>query len=265
LNEQLIPNAVATINEQTIYEIMIVGWFVLAAVIFVALLFVVAPYGRHVRKKSGPILSNRLGWIAMEAVAPIVFAVCFVQGGNFSMSNAAFFAMWEVHYVHRSFIYPFTLRGGNARRMPMSVVGMGILFNGVTGYLNGRYIFTFSGGYAGSWLYDPRFIVGAMIFILGYIINRRADLILRNLRRSGDTDYKISNQWLYQWISCPNYLGEIIQWFGWAIATWSLAGLAFAVWTTANLVPRARANHAWYKNTFDDYPAERKALLPLVW
>jgi 3-oxo-5-alpha-steroid 4-dehydrogenase 1 len=33
----------------------------------------------------------------------------------------------------------------------------------------------------------------------------------------------------------------------------------------ANLVPRARTNHAWYKEHFCDYPAERKALLPGIW
>ena len=90
-------------------------------------------------------------------------------------------------------------------------------------------------------------------------------MILRDLRKPGETGYKVSNAWLYRWVSCPNYLGEIMQWVGWAVATWSLAGLAFAVWTAANLIPRARANHAWYQNTFIDYPAERKALLPRVW
>ena len=52
----------------------------------------------------------------------------------------------------------------------------------------------------------------------------------------------------------PNYLGEIVEWTGWALATWSLAGLAFAVYTAANLAPRAVANHDWYLSTFDDYP-----------
>ena len=70
---------------------------------------------------------------------------------------------------------------------------------------------------------------------------------------------------LYRWISCPNYLGELIEWAGWAVATWSLPGLGFAVWTAANLVPRARANHRWYRSHFADYPNERKALIPGVW
>jgi protein-S-isoprenylcysteine O-methyltransferase Ste14 len=66
-------------------------------------------------------------------------------------------------------------------------------------------------------------------------------------------------------VSSPNYLGEITIWLGWALATWSLPGLAFAFWTVANLLPRARANHTWYRQTFPDYPAERKALIPKVW
>jgi hypothetical protein len=44
-------------------------------------------------------------------------------------------------------------------------------------------------------------------------------------------------------VSCPNYLGEILEWIGWAIATWSLAGWVFAIWTMANLAPRAFTNH----------------------
>ena len=65
-------------------------------------------------------------------------------------------------------------------------------------------------------------------------------------------------------MSCPNYLGEILEWTGWAIASWSLAGAAFAVYTAANLAPRAFAHHAWYRQQFQDYPARRKALVPFV-
>ena len=61
------------------------------------------------------------------------------------------------------------------------------------------------------------------------------------------------------------HLGEIIIWTGWAIATWSLPGLAFALWTAANLIPRAQANHRWYQNHFPDYPAKRKTLFPGLW
>jgi hypothetical protein len=56
----------------------------------------------------------------------------------------------------------------------------------------------------------------------------------------------------------------MVQWAGWALATWSLAGLAFAVYTGANLAPRALAHHAWYRQRFPDNPARRRALVPFV-
>ncbi len=108
-------------------------------------------------------------------------------------------------------------------------------------------------------------ILGLTLFLAGFMINRWADRVLQNLRQPGEKGYKIPFGGLYRWISCPNYLGEIIEWAGWAIATWSLPGLAFAIWTFANLAPRARAHHAWYHQNFPDYPTERKALFPGIW
>jgi hypothetical protein len=69
---------------------------------------------------------------------------------------------------------------------------------------------------------------------------------------------------LYEYVSCPNYLGEMLEWCGWAIATWSLAGFAFAFYTIANIGPRALANHRWYREKFPDYPPQRKAVIPYV-
>ena len=201
----------------------------------------------------------------MEAAAPVVFTFCFFLSNRpNTVAVLVFLGMWELHYIHRAFIYPFSRRG-DSRRMPLTIIGFGLLFNVVNGYLNGRYIFSFSGGYANEWLGDTRFIVGLFLFITGFLINRRADRILRNLRQPGESSYKVSDSGLYRWISCPNYLGEIVIWMGWALATWSLPGLAFALWTAANLIPRARSNHAWYREYFPDYARKVKALLPGVW
>jgi 3-oxo-5-alpha-steroid 4-dehydrogenase 1 len=252
------------LKELTIYHSLLVAWFALALVVFVALFFVSAPYGRHIRRGWGYTIGNRLGWILMEAPAPLVFAVCFFLGSRSGAVTLVFLGLWEAHYLHRAFIYPFSLRG-TARRMPLVIISVGVLFNSMNGYLNGRYIFNFSGGYVGSWLADPRFIIGTLLFVLGFIINRQADLTLRGLRRPGESGYKISDRYLFRWISCPNYLGEIIIWIGWAVATWSWPGLAFAFWTIANLLPRAKAHHTWYLRTFPDYPPGRKALVPWLW
>lgn len=252
-------------NEQAVFNSLLIGWLVLAAVTFIILLFITAPYGRYIRSSWGPSVNNRLGWLLMEMPAPLIFIACFVLGKYTNMViMLVFFGMWELHYLHRAFIYPFTLHG-TRKRMPLVVVSFALVFNLVNGYLNSRHLFTFSGGYLNEWLKDPRFIIGLVLFISGFAINRRADQILRGLRKPDEYGYKIPHDKLFRWISCPNYLGEIIIWIGWAIATWSLAGLAFATWTAANLIPRARSHHAWYKKNFPDYPPERKALIPRLW
>lgn len=253
-------------SERDLFDALLAGWLALAAATITTLmLFVVAPYGRHARKGWGPSIDNRLAWVVMETPAPLVFAACFVGGAHRDTLAAwVFLLQWEAHYIHRAFIYPFGLRG-TGKRMPVLITGMAFLFNGVNGYLNGRYLFAFSGGYAATWLTDPRFVVGVGLFLGGYLINRKADHTLRGLRQPGESGYAIPCGGLYEWISCPNYLGEIIEWFGWAVATWSPAGLGFAVWVAANLVPRARAHHVWYRERFEDYPPARKALVPGLW
>lgn len=252
-------------NEQTFFNALLISMFALATVATIALFFVTAPYGRHRRKGWGPTIDERLGWIVMEAPAPLVFAVCFAAGEYRNALTAwVFLLMWEAHYIHRAFIFPLGLRSAG-RRMPLIVAGLALLFNAVNGYLNGRYLFTFSGGYPAGWLRDPRFVMGLVFFLTGCVINRQADRTLRHLRSPGESGYAIPYGGMYRWISCPNYFGEILEWSGWAIATWSPTGLAFVVWTAANLAPRARSHHIWYRERFADYPPERRALLPRLW
>ena len=103
---------------------------------------------------------------------------------------------------------------------------------------------------------------GLALFAAGYFINQQSDHILLNLRKPGETGYRVPHGGLYRYVSCPNYLGELIEWSGFALLTWSPGALMFVIWTAANLVPRARTHHAWYKERFPDYPPERRAILP---
>jgi 3-oxo-5-alpha-steroid 4-dehydrogenase 1 len=241
-----------------------IAWIALAFVTFGVLLKVTAPYGRHGRAGWGPTIDSRWGWLLMEAPSALLFAGLFLAAPRHATAaDVAFLLMWEAHYVHRAFVYPFR-RGAVTRPMPIALAGMAVVFNLVNAGLNGGWVFGLSGGYADAWLHQPRFVIGAALFALGYGINWHADGVLRRLRGTG-SGYRIPEGGLYRWVSCPNYLGEIIEWCGWAVATWSLAGLSFAVWTAANLAPRARANHAWYRSRFAKYPAQRKALLPGIW
>jgi protein-S-isoprenylcysteine O-methyltransferase Ste14 len=169
--------------------------------------------------------------------------------------------LWQTHYGQRSFVYPLLMRHG--ARMPLSVMAMAVAFNVLNGFINARWVSEL-GSYPTSWLADPRFLIGAVLFVGGLAVNLDSDRTLRRLRGPGESGYRIPRGGLYRWVSCPNYLGEIVEWTGWALATWSLAGLAFAVYTAANLAPRAVSNHGWYHDQFPDYPPQRRALVPYV-
>lgn len=251
-------------SEALAFRVLLYVWFAVAAVVFVALFFVTAPYGRHAARSSMPKINATLGWVLMESPSVLVYAACyFVDARPLTLPLIAFFLLWQLHYVNRSWIFPFRRRGG-AAEMPLPIFFAALCFTSINGYLNGRYLNRYAPIYPTAWLWDPRFLVGAALFLFGFFINQQSDRILFNLRKPGETGYKIPHGGLYRFVSSPNYLGEILEWSGFALATWSPAALAFAAWTIANLVPRAWSNHKWYLGRFPDYPRERRAVIPLL-
>jgi 3-oxo-5-alpha-steroid 4-dehydrogenase 1 len=249
---------------QEFFSLVCYVWLAIALVTFATLFFRTAPYGRHTQGGWGPLINNRLGWILMESPAIFIMFYFWWWSCCNSLAALAFLFLWQLHYIYRALLYPFRLPNPS-RMMPLSVFLMGAAFQLINGSLNGYWLFSLSETYDNSWITSPAFLFGAGLFLLGMAINHHADDVLLSLRQPGETGYKIPEGGLYQYISCPNYLGEIIEWLGWAIATWSLSGLTFALWTIANLAPRAMAHHRWYQEKFDDYPRERKALIPFIW
>ncbi|MCA9515515.1 MAG: DUF1295 domain-containing protein [Myxococcales bacterium] len=245
------------------YEI---GLWVMAGLTLVtvgALTFIVAPYGRHRRDGFGPGLPARVAWMVFESPAVLLMAAVALARGLDSAGAVALFALWNLHYVNRTIVWPLRARTGG-KTVPLAVVASAFCFQLLNSSLNALAI-SGAGAVPDGWLLDPRFVVGAALFLAGYAVNLHADAVLRGLRAPGETGYKVPRGGLYERVSCPNYLGEILEWCGWALASWSLAGLAFALYTAANLAPRALAHHRWYRERFPDYPPERKALLPWLW
>lgn len=250
---------------------LLLVFFVSSIIVFISLQFTKASYGRHDSSHRawwwGPGVPTRWAWVIMEMPSTLGFALIYFAGADaLQLAPLVLFLMWQAHYFQRSFIYPFIRSVKPGDTTPLLVPVLAFSTNlGIT-YLNAA-ILSWSlidGSYGTHWLTDPRFILGAAIFATGYHINRKADAMLAALRKPGETGYKIPRGWLYEKISCPNYLGEFLVWVGWAVATWSTAGLVFVLWTLANLLPRALTNHRWYHEKFADYPAARKAVIPYL-
>lgn len=249
-------------SEPDLYAHLLTAMLVAAAASAVSLLFLSAPYGRHARGGWGPSMDTRAAWVVMESPSLLWFLIVYFAGEHaWSLAPLALMAMWQAHYVQRTLIFPFKLRPGGLT--PVSVVAMGFVFNLGNAYLNARWLSHF-GRYDTSWLWSPQFLIGLILFVTGYRINRWADRVLAGLRRPGETGYKIPRGGLYEVISCPNYFGELLEWTGFAIAAGSSAGWAFVLFTAANLIPRALSHHRWYREKFPDYPPWRKAVIPMV-
>jgi 3-oxo-5-alpha-steroid 4-dehydrogenase 1 len=246
------------------YHSIIYIWIIFGLILFPILLKIPAPYGRHNRKGWGPSLPNKAGWIIMELPALIIFITFFFSGTTVpSGITWLFFGIWLLHYTNRSIIYPLRTKTKN-KKMPFVIIAFALIFNLINGFINGFYFGNIRPVYDLTWLYDPRFILGFLVFITGMLINIRSDGILLSLRKNSSQGYSIPNGGMFRYISCPNFLGEIIEWFGFAIMSWSPAALAFALWTVFNLVPRALEHHNFYKARFEEYPSERRAIIPFI-
>ena len=234
-------------------------WIVLAAalIVFPVLLFVTAPYGRYFRPGWGPTIPTRFGWMLMESVSVFVFGYAFWTQSPFHQQLSAQWlaVLWLMHYVNRTFVFPLRMKPGG-KPTPVLTVAMAIAFNSMNAWGNGSAL--------APRTLDVKVAVGTALFLVGFAINVQSDAILRRLRKPGETGYSIPQGGLYRWVSCPNYFGEFLEWTGFAIAAWTFPALAFAIFTFANLYPRAIAHHRWYREKFPDYPKGRTEMIPFV-
>ncbi len=243
------------------YEAVLGVILVGAVVSFLLLLFVSAPYGRFARDGWGARLPERAAWILMEIPSLISIVVTALTGDTGTLLSWVLLAAWCAHYLYRSLVYPFLLPAGRRKSMPVGIMFIAMLFNAGNGFVNGHVLF--HQAYASLGEVRPlRLAIGFLIFAYGAYLHVSSDAHLRALRRRGRDGYLIPDRGLFRLVSCPNYLGEIVEWVGFAVASWTLPGLSFALFTLANLLPRAISTHKWYRATFPDYPARRRALIP---
>ncbi len=261
-----------------LYRVLLISQFVAAGGVFFLLFFVSAPYGRHLREGWGTTIPAKIAWKVMESPSVILFAFWAFRNGTPQFPlPMIFFLLWEFHYIYRTFLFPEIMPGAE-KPFPFLLVVFALLFNSMNSTINGLWVFHFSRAYTLSWLWDPRFILGGLLFLTGLTIHILSDAHLRALRQqkvqgddgethldNDDRGYVVPRWGLFKLVVAPNYFGELVEWTGWAIMTWSLPGLAFAVFTAANLVPRAASHRRWYVQNFSDFPKERKRIIPFIY
>jgi protein-S-isoprenylcysteine O-methyltransferase Ste14 len=241
-----------------------IGWALIAIALFPILLKIKQPYGRHTNKTWGFLIPNKIGWFIMEVPSPLLFSIVFLSGNKLNNPvSVVIFSFWMIHYIHRTFIFPFKLHT-KGKKIPILIVIMGFSFNLVNASLNAYFLGYISDGYSCFWFVSPQFILGTLLFFTGMVINIQADYQLIALRKSSSNGYRIPRGGLFKYVSCPNHFGEIVEWIGFAVLSWNFASLSFAIWTIVNIVPRSLDHQKWYKAKFSHYPKKRKAVFPFV-
>jgi 3-oxo-5-alpha-steroid 4-dehydrogenase 1 len=273
-----------------------------------------APYGRYSADTIVPIVvDTRAAWILQEM--PTLAAVGFhfartggastvsltdlaedpcqvwsaVVNGIASTPSVAFIglALFFVHYVHRTLIFPFMIQPRSPT--PIHVMLLANAYCCFNGTLQAstwiRFAPTlFAKVTVSNLLADPCSpaaivsAVGILLFISGMIINMKSDYALVALRRqTAAGSYSIPRGFAFEFISCPNFFGEGVEWLGYAItaaglsgacicSTAGLVGASFFLYTLSNTFPRGVKHHQWYLNTFKEKYAQlnRKAVIPFL-
>ncbi|NXA33954.1 S5A1 dehydrogenase, partial [Eudromia elegans] len=141
---------------------------------------------------------------------------------------------------YRALVFPFLIRQG--KPTPFFTFLLALLFCVYNGYLQGRSLSAYA-EYPSDWLKGPYFITGFLGWLIGMAINIHSDHILRNLRKPGETGYAIPRGGMFEYVSGANFFGEIVEWFGFALACCTFQSLAFALCTLFILGSRAKQHH----------------------
>lgn len=249
------------------FDIFLIIMSVTALAVFVALQFFEAGYGYLFDRRYGAPIPNKVGWVVMEAPVFIMMCVLWLLSDRtWEPVPLVLFLIFQSHYLQRAFIFPLLMRGNS--KMPLGIVVMGMIFNTLNALMQGGWIFFISSTeYYEDWFSKPYLYIGAAIFIFGMAVNLHSDYIIRHLRKPGDTRHYIPRGGMFRYVSSANYFGELTEWIGFAIASWSWSGLVFAWWTFANLAPRAASLRRRYEKEFGEEftSLKRKRIIPFIY
>lgn len=254
-------------NQDSFNSYLQSGFLMFDLLTFIALFFIPAHYGKFFdeKKKLFFTLSGRAGWI-IEEIPNTLISFYFIlryltESDKTSYIPILIISPFIAHYIHRGIIYPFKI--GNSKKMPIEITLLGSTFCIFNATMQNRSIFLFS-DYSLSSILNPQAIIGLFLFVLGMYLNIYHDYLMIKLRKGAD-GYIIPNGFLFKYVSCPNYLGEMIEWIGFALFCQTFSAWIFVISTFSNLFPRALKYHKWYNEKFgDEYPKDRKAIIPYI-
>ncbi|OXA55679.1 steroid 5-alpha-reductase DET2 [Folsomia candida] len=209
-------------------------------------------------------ISSRFTWrfgFLPAVIVPWVIILFTPTPYLYNVTNLAGLMIYYLHYFNRSVIYPSRI-SDHATPCPAWFILGPLIVTTVHTFYQVHHLANVHKPMAVSSLT----FVAIGMSILGAWLNTRHDWILTQLRARGK-GYQIPEGSLFEYVSCPNYFGECLEWWGFALVTGGgRPQVLFAIFSTVFLGFRARFTRKWYHAKFGaKYPRERKAMIPFVY
>lgn len=112
-------------------DVLALGMIAVSVPVFLALQFVAAPFGRYSINASwiyGFHMNGTVAWVLQELPALVGVAYAWTRSPDALKltPQTVLFALFTLHYFHRTLIFPFRLRGG--KPTPIVVCALAFFF-----------------------------------------------------------------------------------------------------------------------------------------
>ena len=207
----------------------------------------------------GPILIHPL----VLAVRPYIYPSAAKDA---SQLQTLLCALMVLHFVKRELETLFVHRFSAATMPIRNIFKNCFHYWALSGLLIAAFIYSPSSSAAK----DPNPVLlytGLLLFVLGEVGNLQTHLVLKGLRSSGGTERGIPRGFLFDLVTCPNYLTEITSWLGvYLISGLSWGVLIFLIVSTVQMAQWASKKERRYRKEFGDkYKRKRYTTIPGVW
>ncbi|KAH9616422.1 hypothetical protein KSS87_011984, partial [Heliosperma pusillum] len=106
--------------------------------------------------------------------------------------------------------------------------------------------------------------VGVGLFLLGIGGNFYHHYILSTLRKTGEKEYKIPNGGLFNLVICPHYFFEVLGFVGVSCIAQTVYSVCYTTGAALYLIGRSYATRTWYLSKFEDFPKDKKVMIPFI-
>lgn len=205
----------------------------------------------------GPLLIHPLFYLAR----PFIYKNARTEPSQLQTLSCA---LLVIHFLKRELETLFVHRFSNATMPAINIFKNSGHYWGLGGLLIAYFIYSPNAPTAAS--INPVIDYPAIaLFIIGELGNLNTHIVLRGLRSAGGTERGIPKGLAFDWVTCPNYLFEVVAWLGMLVVTRHWSTLVFVAVAGAQMAAWAKKKEQRYRKEFGgSYKKKRYVMIPFV-